>query len=1506
MVLPGGVGRADSASSGGGTPALIVGTIRSITGASSVVRADGAPACAEVGISLFQGDQIETGADGRMAITFVDGSVFHLSNGTRLTLSGFARDSENALRSAQVEVTQGQFAFVAGRSAGRGGFTIETPFATIRGAAGAGALATLTLAGFTIALLKDLHAASNEPILLDDLINYKDLHHGTLLIAPRGGQPGIVLDDPEMTIVIGPPDTGFLVQQIMNSGAIMAMLLGFSDAVNATYQLGLADPLTTGSTGGPRTQLFFPESPSTNNSSNTGLLPPLPDENNNPPPPPPPNNNNPQPILALKLNEDLVLSHDHTVQVDPGSDDTHDPFPLNLGGLPNPPQLVIGQATDGTAADPFVSTAGSSGPVLITLEPSFNGVDSGLDVTGGGSIFLYKEFADGEQIVVGREGGPNGPIAFVLFVTPDGQSLWVQEYLPIQHTDPADSPTNIPNDPDSIASILSEALLVRGTLIGVGLTQTFPIGEHIEFVDDAPDAKDDEPQEVAEALSIGGNVINPELADDPNGFGKDDPGTDGATLTHVKLPGSAVFVAIDTGVEDQPGIFTFPTDVGVFTFQADGTWTFTAATNLDNLLVPVDASFSYRLTDGDGDFDDATQPISVVDGADPTGGQLGLLVLEPDLDGGTTPGGTGEVISGLLSFTAGSDDITSFEFGDTSGIVIQGLLGSPAIEWVGEGTDTIIGKINGSPAISLTVTGATIGALETGSVTVTATLLEGFPHALLGADSVLIGGIKVKAVEDDGDFGLGQVRVRVLDDVPIANDDEGTPELGSPLTNVIIVLDRSGSMGGASGVPGLSRFELARLAAINLLSTGNIGQVLIVSFAGTAESHGWFSQDDAISFLSNYQPPISGESDYDDAIALVQTAYGSPPEADRTHSYFFSDGAPTAGDTISNAEQSDWEDFLDDNGITSFAVGTGSGISANDADLHDVAYPGNPIVISSAADPGLLATLAAPFATVSGNVLANDSPGADGLGEIVSITVDGSVYTFDGTDVLKDGSLYQSATSILVVTTTLGGTLEFDFETGDWEYTAPGTTPANPESFTYVIADNDGDLDDAVLQINFAPGPEPEHAPTINAPSVIRFWSTGSGGDKTAINRVNFQDADGDGVVRVTFVSNNNNDAFTAANLAGSGVGVVSGAGTASIVLEGTMSDINAWLAGNNLLWNPEGTSNTVNRSISVTIDDNGGAPDGHVITKQITLNGISPSFSGTSNNNFSDTNFWGITDQPDAGGSNDTIVTSWVHLSSAGVEYDGGSSPDTVTVVFSAAQLEDILTGATQANSLSQLQAYFDGSPGGTLNLLDSAWNASVTNFGTSNIAIANSAGKGIVSLNSIMLDVPNDTNPNGGPDLVIGTGTGETLDGLGGNDVILGLGGDDTLIGGSGSDLLLGGDGADVLVGGLGNDVLAGGADADTFRFGEHGAGNIDAILDYSFVEGDVIHLDATLAAVFGDDPGRVRLQQTGSGDVLVQIDTTGAGNWSDMVNLSGYGTSFADPVKIMIDASLQTYVV
>ncbi len=60
-------------------------------------------------------------------------------------------------------------------------------------------------------------------------------------------------------------------------------------------------------------------------------------------------------------------------------------------------------------------------------------------------------------------------------------------------------------------------------------------------------------------------------------------------------------------------------------------------------------------------------------------------------------------------------------------------------------------------------------------------------------------------------------------------------------------------------------------------------------------------------------------------------------------------------------------------------------------------------------------------------------------------------------------------------------------------------------------------------------------------------------------------------------------------------------------------------------------------------------------------------------------------------------------------------------------------------------------------------------------------------------------------------------------GNDVLVGMGGNDHLYGGEGHDILLGGSGNDVLVGGKGDDILSGGSGNDIFRYT---AGDLDGV--------------------------------------------------------------------------------
>ncbi|WP_315831151.1 VCBS domain-containing protein [Bradyrhizobium prioriisuperbiae] len=128
--------------------------------------------------------------------------------------------------------------------------------------------------------------------------------------------------------------------------------------------------------------------------------------------------------------------------------------------------------------------------------------------------------------------------------------------------------------------------------------------------------------------------------------------------------------------------------------------------------------------------------------------------------------------------------------------------------------------------------------------------------------------------------------------------------------------------------------------------------------------------------------------------------------------------------------------------------------------------------------------------------------------------------------------------------------------------------------------------------------------------------------------------------------------------------------------------------------------------------------------------------------------------------------------------------------------------------------------------------------------------------------------------------------------------------VLGGSGNDILIGGAGDDVLAGGRGHDTLTGNGGADTFVLSDLGA-HADTILDYSAGQGDVLDLSALLGAASGikadgsNIDSYVHLSQSG-GDVTVQVDTSGSGNFSggghDVATLHGYAGSGSDIVNVV----------
>jgi len=91
----------------------------------------------KVGDLVYRGDLIQTGADGALAIVFVDGTSFNVSGNARMEVNEFVYDPNSHSNSTLLSLTKGTFTFISGNVAHTGSMKIDTPVGTlgIRGTA---------------------------------------------------------------------------------------------------------------------------------------------------------------------------------------------------------------------------------------------------------------------------------------------------------------------------------------------------------------------------------------------------------------------------------------------------------------------------------------------------------------------------------------------------------------------------------------------------------------------------------------------------------------------------------------------------------------------------------------------------------------------------------------------------------------------------------------------------------------------------------------------------------------------------------------------------------------------------------------------------------------------------------------------------------------------------------------------------------------------------------------------------------------------------------------------------------------------------------------------------------------------------------------------------------------------------------------------------------------------------------------------------------------------------
>jgi hypothetical protein len=273
----------------------VIGSIQTTIGGGTVTRASGIAVQVMVGDPVCQGDVIETAADGRIEIRFIDGTVFNLAGDTRVVLSEFVCDT-NRTGSALFAVTRGTFAFIGGRVAKTGSLWVDTPVGSIRSRAHAGGFGMLSLAALVFSFMKEAQAADPDVTFLDeDRITYKDFAHGAFELVTKEAIPRhIIVEDPGETIVLSRRGSSVSVNQVANTPARMEELQAAQQDVLANFAKGFGPIGSSPPFSNPQLLLQPINFIQTDTTHGQNSLPPIqstifivPDIFIPPPPPPP-------------------------------------------------------------------------------------------------------------------------------------------------------------------------------------------------------------------------------------------------------------------------------------------------------------------------------------------------------------------------------------------------------------------------------------------------------------------------------------------------------------------------------------------------------------------------------------------------------------------------------------------------------------------------------------------------------------------------------------------------------------------------------------------------------------------------------------------------------------------------------------------------------------------------------------------------------------------------------------------------------------------------------------------------------------------------------------------------------------------------------------------------------------------------------------------------------------------------------------------------------------------
>jgi Ca2+-binding RTX toxin-like protein len=489
---------------------------------------------------------------------------------------------------------------------------------------------------------------------------------------------------------------------------------------------------------------------------------------------------------------------------------------------------------------------------------------------------------------------------------------------------------------------------------------------------------------------------------------------------------------------------------------------------------------------------------------------------------------------------------------------------------------------------------------------------------------------------------------------------------------------------------------------------------------------------------------------------------------------------------------------------------------------------------------------------VTGNVLGNDSFGADG-GHIQSIVIGGVTHTSaEGTHI--------------TVTTSIGGSLTFYFaddgshHAGDYAYSAPASVNADKtETFHYTLVDNDGDTAGADLQVVVK---NVLHAPT--SLDLAAIDDTGSSNSDNITNHTTGLTISGNadnGTTVTLFEDANNNGVFDGGDtVLAATIGVISGAFSADIALAEGTHHIAAF--------ETDGvTTSPASAVLDITVDTTPPVPvitgftnDSGTVGDHLT-NDTTLTINGSADPNTTVTLF---RDGTSLGTANVDGSGHWTYNDSATLLnghtylYAASETDAAGNVGTSAAYAATIDT--SDPNIPSNLSIiHFDNPftvPEAALlalvtdaSAIDISGYSSLSNLTLSDLgaSIQINDQSGNSRFNFTVEDAAGNNSTSGRVNVSQDT-SGNTLNGDDNNNILVDNNSAHTLTGGNGNDVLIGNGGADTLTGGAGADHFFYNAPTDGGVGGDH-------ITDFSGsgAGGDHDLIDL-LSAAFGGGSGAI----------------------------------------------------